>query len=374
MIYEDRLRKLEAIAEKKGVDALALTQSPNVFYFTGYRGAGILLYSRGKGYTLLVPPLEYLNALQSVTRYDLDDYIEVVAYQPYGLPEDLFLAQKQRVLQRNLPGAIVEVLGGGTKTGTDINYLNLYSELVKKLDLVPIHKEIAEIRMIKEQWELERMEMAVAIAEQALQAAIDNLDYGVSEQDIAGIIEYTFRVQGADDHSFPPIVAFGENTVYPHATPSKSRRLQPGMPVLIDLGAIYQGYCSDMTRTLLLDEGPEGFKAAAEAVLEAVEEAIDLAAPGIKAGELDARAREVLRRHGLAHYFNHSLGHGVGIEVHEEPRVSYKSETLLQPGMVITIEPGIYIPGKYGIRIEEMIVITRRKARKITKYPSRLWL
>jgi len=290
------------------------------------------------------------------------------------LPDDLLLAPGQKLLQKSLVESIIYLVGEDAKTGTDLNSLVLYQELSKKLQLVSIAKRIARMRMIKEPWELERIKVAVSIAEEALHAAIESLDYGVSEQEVAGVIEYTFRALGADDHSFPPIVAFGENTVYPHAVPSKRRRLRPGMPILIDLGAVYEGYCSDMTRTLVLDEGPEGFVEAAEAVLEAVNEAIDLAGPGVKAGELDARAREVLRRHGLGYYFNHSLGHGVGIEVHEEPRVSFRSDTVLEPGTVITIEPGVYVPGKYGIRIEEMIVITKRGAEQLTRYPARLWL
>ncbi len=372
--YRERLAKLETLLEEENLDAILITRSPNVFYFTGYRGAGFLVLTRNNGFTLLVPPLEYLNALDSIKENDVDDKVEVVGYQPYGLPEDLVLAPKQKVLQKSLVDSIIETIGEKKRVGSDLTNLSLYNELAKKLKLVDIGKKIAHMRMIKDPWEIERMETAVAIAEEALQAAIDSLDYGVSEQEIAAIIEYSFRALGADDHSFPPIVAFGENTVYPHASPSKRRRLEPGMPVLIDLGAIYKGYCSDMTRTLVLDEGPEGFRDTAEAVLEAVEEAIDLAAPGVKTGELDAKAREVLRKHGLAYYFNHSLGHGVGIEVHEEPRVSYGSDTVLEPGIVITIEPGVYIPGKYGVRIEEMILVTKKGAKRLTRFPARLWL
>ncbi|BEP18597.1 aminopeptidase P family protein [Pyrofollis japonicus] len=374
MVYENRLEKLITIAEEENVSSILVSQPPNVFYFTGYRGAGMLLYSRNTGFVLLTPPLEYLNAMHSLEETGLLDKIEVIAYQPYGLPEDLLLAPSQKVLQKSLVDAIVHLIGEGSKTGTDLNSLALFQDLSKKLQLTSVTDRIVRLRMVKEQWELERIETAISIAEEALRAAIENLDYGVSEQEIAGIIEYTFRALGADDHSFPPIVAFGENTVYPHAMPSRRRRLEPGMPVLIDLGAIYKGYCSDMTRTLVLDEGPEGFREAAEAVLESVEEAIDTVAPGIKAGEVDARAREVLRKHGLAYYFNHSLGHGVGIEIHEPPRISFGSDVVLEPGMVITIEPGVYIPGKYGVRIEEMILVTKKGAKKLTQYPSRLWL
>jgi len=374
--YEARLRRLEVLAEEQGLDALLVTGESNVFYFTGYTGAGYLLWSKQGGFKLLVPVLEYLKAADELGEEGLAG-VEVVVYKPYGLPDRLVAEESGlRIAEGSLEEVVAGLAGGASKCGYVGTSLQLYNRLGKACggqQPLDLSSRVTEMRMVKEPWEVERIARAAEIADRAMQAALDALNDNVSEAEVAGVIEYSIREAGGEGPSFPPIVAFGLNTVYPHAVPSRSRVLNKPMPVLIDLGARYDGYCSDMTRTTFFNGSPAEFRHAAEAVYEAVNAALEKAAPGITAGELDAEARKILRQYGLSKYFIHSLGHGVGIDIHEAPRVTHGDKTELKPGMVITIEPGVYIPGRLGVRIEELVVITSKGAKKLSRFPAWLW-
>ncbi len=368
--YERRIARLRSLAEEKGLDGVIVVDEPSVFYFTGYRGAGLLAVTRDSAY-LLVPVLEYLHALHFVEEEGAD--LEVVVYKPYGLPGRLVVEEAGVRVEEGRGGDVAARLVGAScgLVGGSRQFWERLASICKQLS--DLSRDVSVMRMRKEPWELERIEAATRIAEEALRAAISMLDYGVSEAEVAGEILRSILADGGEGPSFSPIVAFGENTVYPHAAPSTSRVLTRPTPVLIDLGAVYKGYCSDMTRTLFYNGSPAEFRHVAEAVYEAVSAALDAAKPGAKASEVDAAARGVLEKYGLAKYFIHSTGHGVGIEVHEAPRVTFSDGTVLEPGMVITIEPGVYIPGKLGVRIEELVVITSRGAGKITRFPAWLW-
>ena len=369
------LRKLRNIMEEEKGCGIVVSTEASLFYFTGFKGLGYLVYrADDDSFTLLVPTLEYLRARKTIAEEALESYIDVVAFTPYGLPNGLVLDSAEFKLMTGKASEIISsMLPRGCRLLLETDSVTLLKKLKKAFTVEDISDNIADVRAIKEPWEIERIEAAVEIAEAALNAAISSLDFGVSEAEIAAIIEYEMRRRGALDHAFPTIVAFGENTVYPHAEPSSRRILNyRPQPVLIDLGAVYKGYCSDMTRTIMDDADTE-FRAVAEAVHEAVYTAVDVIRPGVTAHEVYEAARRVLASKGFGKYFIHSLGHGVGIEVHEKPRISYKDNTELQEGMVITIEPGVYIPGKYGVRIEELVLVTRSGARLLTKFPSTLW-
>ncbi len=373
--YPIRLKRLEQLSEDLRVCGLLVSNEYNVFYFTGFRGPGILVYTRSQGFTLLVPPLEYLRALRSIEESGIEDIVEIAVFYPYRLPPKLVLGigREPRIIADNAVGAVRHLLRDCREIGIDTRYSMLLGGISEDLKPVDIGKTVREWRMVKEPWEIERISEATRIAEIALQEAINALEVGVRESEIAGIIEYVLRVNGAEDHAFPPIVAFGENTAYPHHV-SSSRILSRETPVLIDLGALYKGYNSDMTRTLWYGGRPDKyFREVAETVREAVDEAIDFLKPGITMEEVDAVARRVLARRGLDVYFNHSLGHGVGVAIHEEPRISPGNKIEAKKGMVVTIEPGVYIPGKWGVRIEELVVVTSRKARRITVFETTLW-
>jgi len=180
---------------------------------------------------------------------------------------------------------------------------------------------------------------------------------GVKEAEVAAEMEYAARRAGAEAMSFPTIIASGARSALPHGRAS-NQPIKPGGFVVCDFGVILAGYCSDQTRTIWVGSVPDEARRAYEAVREAQQAAIAAVRPGIPVGEVDAAARKVLRKAGLGRYFTHSTGHGVGLEIHEAPRVADGQPEILQPGMVITIEPGVYFPGKWGVRIEDMVAVT----------------
>ena len=212
-------------------------------------------------------------------------------------------------------------------------------------------------RMVKDGDELDRIRAAVALGAKLFDRALEVLRPGVKETDVAGEMEFAARRGGAEEMSFPTIIASGARSALPHGRAS-DKAIAPGGFVVCDFGVILSGYCSDQTRTVWVGTVSEDARRAYQAVKEAQEAAIDAVRPGVAVGEVDAAARKVLRKAGLGRYFTHSTGHGVGLEIHEAPRVANGQKEILQPGMVITIEPGVYFPGKWGVRIEDMVAVT----------------
>lgn len=372
--FAKRLEKLRGVVEEENLCGILIESGSSVFYFTGY-SKGHLLVTRDK-YYLLVPLLDYLDARDKLMASGLDRYVEEVVFMPYGMPGKLVAEESGlRVERKNAPSLARELLGGCSKElGIVVHSYPLYSKLQEEgVRLRDVSKKIMEFRMVKEPWEVERIATATRIVEGALASAITYLGEGVTESELAGLIYSEMLRRGAEDYAFPPIVAFNKNTVYPHASPSLHRALHAPSIVLFDVGAKYEGYSSDMTRTTVFGQPGQEFKRVAEAVLEALGAALDAAAPGASVCDVDSIARKVLEKYGYAKYFIHSLGHGLGIDVHEPPRLSQYDETILKPGMVVTIEPGVYIPEKFGVRIEDLVLITERGAMSITRYEKILW-
>ena len=214
--------------------------------------------------------------------------------------------------------------------------------------------------MVKDADELEKICAAVQLGAALFDRALEVLRPGTHETEVAAEMEYAARRAGAAEMSFPTIIASGARSALPHGRAS-GQPIPPGAFVVCDFGVILAGYCSDQTRTVWVgsasDASAKSARWAYEAVKEAQEAAIAAVRPGVSAGEVDAAARKVLRKAGLGRYFTHSTGHGVGLEIHEAPRIAVGQKELLQPGMVITIEPGVYFPGKWGVRIEDMVAV-----------------
>lgn len=237
---------------------------------------------------------------------------------------------------------------------------------------------IAELRMVKDASEIAIIRKAIEIAEEsflavgwdpALGRATDSMG---TERDMAFALEHEMRVRGASGTSFAPIVAVDENGALPHYRPS-DRPIAGCQTLLIDWGAMYDGYASDLTRTLHRDRPSDAFADAYRACLAAKEAAVSAVVPGVRASQVDAAARQCLVDAGYGDAFKHSLGHGIGLEIHEGPRLGGKVETLLQEGMVVTIEPGIYLDGEFGIRIEDDVVVTADGAEPLsTRLPTGL--
>jgi Xaa-Pro aminopeptidase len=224
---------------------------------------------------------------------------------------------------------------------------------------------VSALRMVKDEDELLVMGEAAALGCDLFETMLPRIESGMTEVALAAELEYEARRRGAEGMSFETIVASGARAALPHGRATQSKLPRNGF-VTLDFGVILNGYCSDMTRTVHLGRASGEERAAYDAVLEAQETAVSAVKPGATCGEVDKAARDVLMKAKLGKYFTHSTGHGVGLEIHEQPRVAGGQEVRLEAGMVITIEPGVYLPGKYGIRIEDMVAVTQDGNRVLT--------
>lgn len=334
----------KTLLEPLGLDALYITRPENVRYLSGFphaEDAQVLL--RGEEALLLTDP-RYPEA-------ERESRIPV------------------KVLRREEKEALLKGLRG--RAGFEAEHLS-YAALERLRELspaewVPTKGVVERLRLRKAPEEVAAIRRAQALAEEALAHALTLMKPGVSERDIALEIEYFLKRRGVGV-AFPPIVASGVRGALPHAGASE-KPLEAGELVTLDLGAVVEGYHSDMTRTVALGRVDGELKQAFAATLAALERVLEALGPGKGTKEMDALAREELRRFGLDRYFVHSLGHGVGLAVHEGPALSPYTEETLEAGMVITVEPGVYLPGKGGVRIEELVLITETGLELLSRFP-----
>ena len=369
--FQELKRRLYNTLGLEAEDALLLVAQPNITYLTGMRDpSGALVSTSSCGDVIITSVLDYHRILRQAPR-DVD--VEAVGRSG---EESLRATIVPKIYRKSLIERVGDYLHecGVKRVFYDRAWLqaaladSIEHKLSKNIELVDASEKIAKTRSVKTDFEVELILKAISVAESALKKAINELDAEASEASIAGTILSTMLELGAWGPSFPPIVAFHDHTAYPHHAPTP-RLLGPQGAVLIDLGAIYGGLMSDMTRTLWHGGGePRRFREALEAVVEAHDTAIDVVAPGVTAGEVDRAARAVLEKYGLDGFFIHGLGHGVGVEIHERPYLRPGSSELLEPGMVVTIEPGVYVPGLYGIRVEDMVLVTKKGARMLTRF------
>lgn len=359
-------RRLEALASKlveRGLKGAVVTGSSNVMYLAGTDAASAVVVEEGGGCILLASRLEYTRAL------DEAQVGRVYAYSELEAPT----APYEEVIRGDLYGAVrraLEELGvEPEKVGATVAQLGhkAYCRLRDALGRDPpdVSPLVSELRAVKSCEELELIRRAVEVAEVSMEKVLAALDKGVREYELAALAVSEIRSRGAT-LAFEPIVAFGEHAAHPHARPS-SRELREGEVVKVDLGARVCGYCSDITRTAALGDPPEKLRRALRAVVRAQEEAINSVQESVAAMDVDARAREVLRREGLLRYYTHSLGHGIGLDVHEAPTLSIRSSDVLKAGMVTTIEPGVYIRGLGGVRVEDDVLVTKDGAQVLTR-------
>lgn len=225
---------------------------------------------------------------------------------------------------------------------------------------------ISDLRIIKSEWELKQIEKAQEITDRAFSHILDFIKVGVKERDIALEIEFFMRKNGAESVSFDLITISGKNTSLPHGIPSE-KKIENGDFVTMDIGCKVNGYCSDMTRTVAVGFASDEMKKVYNTVLNAQKKALDTIKAGVSANEVDKSARDYIYDNGYEGCFGHATGHGVGLFIHEAPAVSAKGETVLEPNMVITVEPGIYLADKFGVRIEDMVVVTKDGYKNFTK-------
>ncbi len=309
----------------------------------------------------------------------------------------LFIVDKRKILY--VDGRYIEAAKNGVSQGVDVRLLTTFSAAAKEvvqdyaiseieceIDItvrqkMMIDKALCDIslkasaemnesllaeRAVKSQSEIENIISAQRIAEMAFSNILDFIHAGVTERDIALRLEYDMRRLGAEGVSFETIAVSGANSSKPHGVPT-DKPIENGDFITMDFGALYGGYCSDMTRTVAVGYADDEMQMVYETVLSAQLSGIAKIAPSVAASEVDAAARSVIEKAGYGEYFTHSLGHGVGIDIHEKPNLSPKSDEILQCGNVVTCEPGIYMPEKFGVRIEDMLFVTENGCENITK-------
>ena len=236
---------------------------------------------------------------------------------------------------------------------------------------VPLAGRIDALRSVKTEEEQALLARAEAIGDAAFAQICTVLKAGMTEREAAAELEYLLKKNGAQGFSFETIMASGAHSSMPHAVPT-DKVIEDGDFVTMDFGCIYEGYCSDMTRTVAIGHADDEQRSVYETVLRAQRAAIDAIRPGMTGEEADAVARAVIQKAGYGSCFGHALGHAVGLAIHEDPRLAPGNETVLEPGMAVTIEPGIYLPGRFGVRIEDLVVITADGCRDLTHSPKEL--
>jgi Xaa-Pro aminopeptidase len=344
MNYRLRQQKLRDHLATTQFDALLVSHLPNIRYLCGFAGSSGLLLVEESG-----------SVFFTDVRYDTQAHAEVKGAKVVIARQAVLSAAADRIAA--LRGKQAIAIEAEHVTVSDRKRLN---------DLLPTHLRlknasllVERARMVKDEDELALIRNAVNLGAKLFDRALEVIRPGVKESDVAAEMEYAARRAGAEDMSFSTIIASGERSALPHGRAS-DKPIKAGGFVVCDFGVILAGYCSDQTRTVWVGSVSEDARIAYEAVLEAQLAAVAAVRPGVSVGEVDGAARKVLRKRGLGRYFTHSTGHGVGLEIHEAPRVAAGQKAVLQPGMVITIEPGVYFPGKWGVRIEDMVTVTAR--------------
>jgi len=336
------------------LDALAVTSAPNVRYLSGFSGSnGAMLVSAGSA-TLFTDPRYQIQAAEETG-------CKVVIARGPLLSRLMAVARRKRLRR----------LGFERNRISYQEFQTLTDNLAPGAELEPVAGLIERLRCLKDADEIEGIRRAMQIAVRAFEQAVRRVRIGMTEADLAAELDHHMRAGGAEAPAFETIVAAGERSALPHARPGAAR-LKAGHLVLIDMGALANGYASDMTRMLCLGVPSRKLRHMYNAVLEAQMAAIDAIRPGVPAAKVDRAARRVLRAHGLEKLFVHSTGHGVGLEIHESPRLGKQSRDRLEAGMVVTVEPGVYLEGFGGIRIEDTVVVTSDGAEVLTRLSKEL--
>lgn len=339
-IYEARLNNLRSKMAAAEVESLLIMRPENIRYVSGFSGEGVLLVTHAEAvlitdgrfveqsrlespaWRLVLAAKSYLESLGAVASGRI---------QELAIEDDYITYRQFQQVQEKLPTVRLRSAGG----------------------------MVEQLRLIKDRWELEQIRQAGVITGAALMHLLGDLHDGMTESEAAGIMEHFMRSNGGGLPAFETIVASGERGALPHGM-ATGKKIRQGELIVFDLGATYNGYAADLTRTVCLGSFQPKQRDLYELVREAQEKALSGVKAGVTVGEVDALARQVIEAAGYGKNFNHNLGHGVGLAIHEEPRLSPGGSLVLQPGMVITVEPGLYLAGWGGIRIEDTVLVTEQ--------------
>ncbi len=349
----DRISRVRSKIADLGLEAFLFLDMPNIRYLTGFTGSDGALVAGARNNILLVDGRYTTQAGREVQGADIRHYRD-----------------KTEGIAQALLDSGWKAIGLESTAVTLQEYLNLKAR-AEGLELRPLEREMSTLRVIKDETEIKRMKKAAVLSSQALLLALEGIKPGISERDMALELEYRIRQGGADSVSFDVIVASGENSALPHARPG-FRKSEAGDFIVLDYGAVCGGYRSDETCTVALGSISDKQRYIYAVVREAHDRALAAVKAGATCRDVDHAARSFIEEKGLGKYFSHGTGHGIGLSVHEEPRLSILSESCLEAGMVITIEPGVYMPGLWGVRIEDMVLVTRDGCDVLTTVPKDL--
>jgi Xaa-Pro aminopeptidase len=359
--HQGRLKRLRADLVTHRLDALLVTHLPNVRYLCGFTGSSAALVVT-----------EHVAVLFTDGRYRTQARSEIKGAKAAIVPlapvaaagEWLRFNRKSFARGRRTLG----IEGDHLSVSEQARLCQALSSTFRPKTVLPL---VEQMRMLKDQSELSVMRSAADLGASLFDVTLRTIEPGLPEVEVAAAMEFEARRRGADAMSFETIIASGPRSSLPHGRASQQRLPRNGF-VVCDFGVILRGYCSDRTRTVHVGRASRAARAFYSAVLEAQLAAIDAVRPGVTCDEVDHAARKLLKRSKLAQYFTHSTGHGVGIEIHEPPRVAAQQQKVLEPGMVITIEPGAYLPGQWGVRIEDMVVVTETGCQILAPGPKEL--
>jgi Xaa-Pro aminopeptidase len=358
--YSRRIGNLRRKLSRSGLSGLLVTHLPDVRYLCGFTGSSASLAITRRSARLFTDGRYRTQAAEEVQSAE----VEIIARAAAVAAVEWLAAQ---------PGS---EFAGFDPTHTTVADLTRWKEALparlRRTFLSALPNPLVEpLRQVKDETELAILREAAQIGSRLFDYILDILRPGLREVEVAAELEHAARIAGAEGMSFETIVASGARSALPHGRATEARLPRRGF-LTLDFGIIHKGYCSDMTRTVHFGIPRANERAAYEAVLEAQQAAVEAVAAGVRCGDVDEAARSVLRRVGLAEAFSHSTGHGVGIEIHEPPRIASGQTTRLEAGMVVTIEPGVYLPAQFGIRIEDMVAVTRTGGEILTPAPKAL--
>jgi len=349
----ERILRVRSRIVNLGLDALLFLNMQNIRYLTGFTGSDGALLAGEHRYILLVD----------------GRYITQAGREVHGADIRLYRDKTEGIVQA-IQDSGWKVIGFESTALALPDYMKL-KDKAAGTELKPLGEELNALRMIKDKEEIARMQAAAALSSEALCSMLDIVRPGMTEKDMALELEYRIRRGGADHVSFEVIVASGENAALPHARPG-NRKLEAGDFIVLDYGAVCGGYCSDETCTVALGKVSKRQREVYDIVREAHDRALAAVRAGVSCRDVDHAARSYIEEKGLGQYFSHGTGHGIGLSVHEEPRLSPLSESRLEAGMVVTVEPGVYIPGLWGVRIEDMVRVATDGCEVLTAVPKDL--
>ncbi len=350
----NHLKDIASRLEESGLDAVLILSEPGERYAVGFRGEGAAVVTRDR--TFYLTDSRYIEAAEKAVTG------AVILMTSRGTPQGKLLS-----------GILSDC--GIRRLGFEDAYMTVsahkgYADALN-LELIPASKLLCALRASKGEDEIAAMERAQRIAERALGEILGFIRPGLTEREIAARLVYEMLRLGADKPSFDTIVVSGPNSSLPHGVPGE-RQVAPGDFITMDFGCVTEGYCSDMTRTVALGSADDEMRKVYAIVLEAQLAGIRAARAGIPGKDIDAAARNVIEEAGYGDFFGHSFGHSLGLEIHESPNAAPGVETPMPAGAVISAEPGIYLPGRFGVRIEDVLVLAEDGCRNLTRAPKEL--